>query len=724
MGEPVDRGDGTLVDSDTGEVIGNSSFVSTPSPAAQEAIAQERAAPSLEELRAVAQERANPSTYAPLVVPTNAEYTPGSYAADSGYGQTTTTDTTMSGDAVATRGTGGGFLEDGSLADANAQPDGAAGTENTPHLPVYDEGGLVAPPKLGGGKALEKDLSSTFQDPYQQDTQAAQGEAIRLHREAAMADMLTLAQDKNLSGQEYDNIVTALGSEDVFKMHADVQRMYGENMAKLADVDQRFLTLAGKSVDPGRIYHNGGAATVAMSAAVGALSQALLGPGAPNTALNIINNAIDRDVRAQEVNLQNEGNSLRGSLSTLAQINQTIGDKQIALAKTREILRADIAARVNAQAAKTKSEILFNNGKYLAQMQDVELMKARDSYAGLVNTHTLKQYANGPAAGIAQAEKLRQASFSRTSQFTQPMPANQPGAQALDGQVPMQGEAPQTAAAPQPTQSVGAIAPARAATRPAGMPKQAATQKPPAAPKGSYAMSPSGPLAIQNIDGKEFGVDRNGVRSPIVHKPDGTKIAVVSIGGPVGITDPLKWHRFVKTDEDLSKAMEHPAVGLGRAITEVNNAPDEYKKLATIRTKMRAFYEKNKGSWKLNSSLNGTNPAAYELKEILAPLMVSAAMQFKTESGGDSRFSEGEYKLIEAGHNLAGANDLFMSPDRVKQLLRVIEGKPEEYLSKVERNANLFGVGFMPGLKPGESETDGANAMLTDRKIVPGGGNK
>jgi hypothetical protein len=609
------------------------------------------------------------------------------------------------------------------LADANALPDGAAGTENTPHLPVYDQGGLVAPPKLGGGKALEKDLSSTFQDPYQQDTQAAQGEAIRLHREAAMADMLTLAQDKNLSGQEYDNIVTALGSEDVFKMHADVQRMYGENMAKLADVDQRFLTLAGKSVDPGRIYHNGGAATVAMSAAVGALSQALLGPGAPNTALNIINNAIDRDVRAQEVNLQNEGNSLRGSLSTLAQINQTIGDKQIALAKTREILRADIAARVNAQAAKTKSEILFNNGKYLAQMQDVELMKARDSYAGLVNTHTLKQYANGPAAGIAQAEKLRQASFSRTSQFTQPMPANQPGAQALDGQVPMQGEAPQTAAAPQPTQSVGAIAPARAATRPAGMPKQAATQKPPAAPKGSYAMSPSGPLAIQNIDGKEFGVDRNGVRSPIMHKPDGTKIAVVSIGDKAGVTNPDVWRRFVKKDDDLAKAMEHPEKGLGRAIMEIEHAPAQYKKLATLRSKMRAFYAKNKDSLgKLNSSVGGVNPAAYELKEILAPFMVDAALAFKTESGGDSRFSEGEYKLIEAASNLAGADDLFIRPQRLEQLMRVIDTKPETYLSKVEQQGNLYGVGFMPGLKPGEAETDGANAMLTDRKIVPGGG--
>jgi hypothetical protein len=607
--------------------------------------------------------------------------------------------------------------------EANPLPDGAAGTENTPHDPVYDRGGALAPPKLGGGKALEKDLSSTFQDPYQQDTQAAQGEAIRLHREAAMADMLTLAQDKNLSGQEYDNIVTALGSEDVFKMHADVQRMYGENMAKLADVDQRFLTLAGKSVDPGRIYHNGGAATVAMSAAVGALSQALLGPGAPNTALNIINNAIDRDVRAQEVNLQNEGNSLRGSLSTLAQINQTIGDKQIALAKTREILRADITARVNAQAAKTKSEILFNNGKYLAQMQDVELMKARDSYAGLVNTHTLKQYANGPAAGIAQAEKLRQASFARTSQFTQPMASGQPGTQALDSQAPIQGEAPQTAVAPQPTQSTGAVAPTRAATRPAGMPKQA-VQKQASAPQGSYAMSPSGPLEIQNIDGKEFGVDRNGVRSPIIHKPDGTKIAVVGIGDKAGVTNPSVWHRFVKNDEDLAKAMEHPEKGLGRAITEIEHAPGQYKKLATIRSKMRAFYEKNKGSWKLNSSLNGTNPAAYELKEILAPLMVDAAMAFKTESGGDSRFSEGEYKLIEAGSNLAGADDLFMSPTRVKQLLGVIEGKPEEYLSKVKQQGDLYGVGFMPGLEPKEAETDGANAKLTDRKIVPGGGTK
>lgn len=302
----------------------------------------------------------------------------------------------------ATRGLTGNPVEPLSQADAMAL---ALQNERTPVARTegtyFDEQVPLAPmpmqPAVGGGggappndvtlrmqvgtQELDKTITSLIED---QDATIKAASQELLRSVGAMSDTM---EKWRVSTEGLDPVAA----------YRELEAGLNETQFQLDEVRNYFKDLGRRTVDPGRFYANGGGASASVAVAVGALSQAMLGPGAPNTALNIIEAAVERDIRAQEVSLQNAQQAGVGMLNALAQSRQVLMDKQAAMLETKAALRDDMVATMNALTARSNNAIAQQNAAIATTEAAIKSAKERELSAGRLIDATVS----------TRAEKLR-----------------------------------------------------------------------------------------------------------------------------------------------------------------------------------------------------------------------------------------------------------------------------------------------------------------------------
>lgn len=121
-------------------------------------------------------------------------------------------------------------------------------------------------------------------------------------------------------------------------------------------------------IDPNAYWTNQnafGKALSAISVALGAFAQGYSGGRVPNTALQLMNAAIEREIDAQKANLANKRASLADKRSVYAMARQRFGDAEQAENYTRARLQEALGATVSQYRGEARTEQLRLGGEKL-----------------------------------------------------------------------------------------------------------------------------------------------------------------------------------------------------------------------------------------------------------------------------------------------------------------------------------------------------------------------
>lgn len=411
------------------------------------------------------------------------------------------------------------------------------------------------------------------------------------------------------------------GSADLDPKQAyqELESGLNEVSLELDEVRNYFKDLSKRTVDPGRFYANGGGASAAVAVAVGALSQAMLGPGAPNTALNIIESAVERDIRAQEVTLQNAQQSGQGMLQALEQSRAVLKDKHSALLETRAALRDDMVSKMQALAIRSNNATAMQNvavaAAEAARKSELERAQASGRLLDAKVSTRLDKMRRGHVAGVFQTLKTQ-------------VEATRAAATAAE-----QAAAAQPATAP----SAGLTSSAVAGIKPAGKPskglktpKQAAGTTTTAQADTTPAAPPTEGQRIKGPDGQEYVLLQNdsGQLEPHVQAISGPRSPIVPA------SELARFKQFQKDFLYSDKAVNSEE---GRKIVA---APREYeltrKRADNAILTIKEYLKKNPNVVSINfTGMEASGP----LKDAISTIGALLIQEYRTTSGDKSALS-------------------------------------------------------------------------------------
>lgn len=308
--------------------------------------------------------------------------------------------------------------------DQKVADERAAGNNQDIYAPNDTGDALPMAPRGGGGQAGP----ITTLEHYASTQAVADGleglasEYEKVYGEAT-ADIL---ESRGMMREAVDAYKASNADLDPKALYEEVSKRMQENDQKVEQVRQYFVNLSGQSVNPARLYANGGAMTASLAVAVGALSQAMLGPGAPNTALNILESALERDIRAQEMTLNNARQVGQGMLQALAASQEILGDRVQAMSTTKIALREDLLARLEGAVKLTGNAVSRANlAQVYAESQQkalIEKSKLDGQIVRSVTNLSASQVRKGALAQQVQtmAQRLVDANATQAQQAAAP----------------------------------------------------------------------------------------------------------------------------------------------------------------------------------------------------------------------------------------------------------------------------------------------------------------
>ena len=161
---------------------------------------------------------------------------------------------------------------------------------------------------------------------------------------------------------------------------AELQKSENARLAELNKLDQETAGLqkgvANQKIDPNRIWTNastGNRVMAGISLLLGGLSQGLTG-GKSNPAMDVINNAIDRDIDAQKAELGKKQNLLSINLAKYGRLDQ-------AFQATKMQILAVTQAEINRTAAKMGSKQALGAAQVASGQMDVQLAMIKNKLA-------------------------------------------------------------------------------------------------------------------------------------------------------------------------------------------------------------------------------------------------------------------------------------------------------------------------------------------------------
>lgn len=226
---------------------------------------------------------------------------------------------------------------------------------------------------------------------------AAQGDA----KAAGLGIRSNLYEDLQLQQQE-----------QVFPLIQAANQIFDDANKQLAGIQELADDVRANRINPGQFFANVGAAgnfAAAMTMAAGHLASAM--GGGPNTALNVINGAIDRNMRAQELNQLHDRMSLTAQIQIfdrmrsmgVDRLNQANVYNSLLISQAQSALESAAAASASAE---TRAEI----GIIQAQLAQKKIEFDTRIAGTIVQTAQMKHFALvGSAQKTAQRDVLGEA---------------------------------------------------------------------------------------------------------------------------------------------------------------------------------------------------------------------------------------------------------------------------------------------------------------------------
>lgn len=266
--------------------------------------------------------------------------------------------------------------------EAGAPADQPTATED--NIPPYMKIGM------GQGQAapfmLPEDISSGYEKMQKGTMAQAKAHADAAIEQARLYD--EQAKDLELQQIAYRKQVEKLDSE-------------------ISDLQKNIAT---QKIDPNRIWSNastGNRVTAGISLLLGGLSQGLTGAKS-NPAMDVINNAIDRDIDSQKAELGKKQNLLSLNLAKYGRLDQ-------AFQATKLQIMAVTQAKINQQAAQMGSKQALGAAQIASGQMDVQMAMIKNQ---LASAYAKEQMMNKPEGLTAKdLMKLDQETRSRMVQM-------------------------------------------------------------------------------------------------------------------------------------------------------------------------------------------------------------------------------------------------------------------------------------------------------------------
>lgn len=248
-------------------------------------------------------------------------------------------------------------------------------TVGTPTMPgYYEEAQKLAQADQAGSYALPSDMADAFRRMQQASSMDAQAKSdAALQQAAAMEEA---AKDIQLEQVRYETKLRGIEQER-------------EGLLK---------DYASGKIDPTRIYSNmntGNRVMSAISVLLGGLSQGLTGAKS-NPAMDVINNAIDRDIDAQKAELGKKQNLLAFNM-------QKYGNLKDAMNATKMQIMTLAQAQVNAAASKAGSKQALAAAQMFNADIDLKMLTLRDQLAA---SQAMNEKLNNPQ-GVSAKDLMK-----------------------------------------------------------------------------------------------------------------------------------------------------------------------------------------------------------------------------------------------------------------------------------------------------------------------------
>lgn len=179
----------------------------------------------------------------------------------------------------------------------------------------------------------------------------------------------------------------------------------GVEQRALADITRAADEVTAKQYDPDRYFKQRGTGAVVLASlavAMGELGRGLQRTGGPNTALQIVNDAVERDLAAQREEYARAKDKLSLKQNAYAQLRQRGLDDEAASAQARAGALSAVASRAEAFKAGMKTD----QAKLDA---DVTTQKLRDQADGMKAQARAQMAAQAAGAAAAQAAAQQKA---------------------------------------------------------------------------------------------------------------------------------------------------------------------------------------------------------------------------------------------------------------------------------------------------------------------------
>jgi hypothetical protein len=250
---------------------------------------------------------------------------------------------------------------------------------------------------------------------------------------AGMEGMLQDLGDQKVAGKKQQiegQMELADKKADIFQkadqefeaVHRTAEKKIGELAAKHAELEAQYDTArkeaAGEKVNPDQWWssRNGGQkGMMLLAVALGGFNEGFTRGRLKNTALQIMNREIDRDIDAQKSNIAKKRGERQEMLGIMGNLQGRIKDERAVEMNTRIMLQQDMGRRMQQAAMKVQDPIL--RGQMMmasAAIQEDTLVKKNQAYmsrqATTVKTSSWRQAPN-PLMRAAAAGKVPPSKF-------------------------------------------------------------------------------------------------------------------------------------------------------------------------------------------------------------------------------------------------------------------------------------------------------------------------
>lgn len=184
-----------------------------------------------------------------------------------------------------------------------------------------------------------------------QTNEEAQAHALKANDLRAEAATQQAALEKPLIDEELHNAQKAYEQNEAINRQSQILTDASMEMGK-----KRIDAISNAKVDPLRFMQGDRGLLAAISVAFGAMGSALT--GTPNYALDIVNKAIDRDIHAQEYEINKQGDLADLQGNQLAEMMKIYGNKSAAILATQALASRVVAVKMKQIAATTNDKTL------------------------------------------------------------------------------------------------------------------------------------------------------------------------------------------------------------------------------------------------------------------------------------------------------------------------------------------------------------------------------